>query len=271
MAHFLAPRLGAVPAERPVIAGRELPPGHRVRPDPSFASSPSTEPVLWIADRKGYDAALARELRRTFSEHGLWPVVLSTLHGDDERPWLAGELNPSGHSAPDRFDVGALLKEAWAGVVPVEEEEQEAFAPLEPFGRAFPGLAAPGLGGNEAPPLDQVAATLEGWLGLVPATRPADVLSTMGWTGPMNHFSDMGMFGAVLRSWEDRFGAYIVGVGFDTLTLAVQRPPHDHDAALAIAAEHFAMCPDNVYQGAGTIADYAETLVAQNAWQFWWD
>ena len=40
---------------------------------------------------------------------------------------------------------------------------------------------------------------------------------------------------------------------------------------MAIAAEHFAMCSDNVYQGSGTIADYASELVDRHAWGFWWD
>jgi hypothetical protein len=271
MLRFIAPRLGAVPPDQAVIAGRKLPPGQQVTPDPDFADSKSDAPVLWVSRRPEFDAAAAAELRRTFSEHGLWPVVLSSLRGEDERPWLAGELNASGHSAPDSHDVLRVLTQQWNDVLPVEDEGPEALEVVSPFGRRFPGLAAPAAGSDDRNVLEEVSAALEGRLGLVPATRPADVPSTAGWMGPINHYSDMGMLGAVLASWEDRYGAFVVGVGFDTLTLAVLRPPRDRNHALGIAAEHFAMCSDNVYQGAGTLSEYAESLIDQNAWQFWWD
>jgi hypothetical protein len=75
----------------------------------------------------------------------------------------------------------------------------------------------------------------------------------------------------VLRSWEVRFDAYLVGLGTDTLQLAVGRPPRDSAAATAIAAEHFAFCPDNIQQGAGSIREYARLLVNEQLWPFWWD
>ena len=70
---------------------------------------------------------------------------------------------------------------------------------------------------------------------------------------------------------EQRFGAVLVGLGFDILTFAVARPARNLVEATAIAAEHFAVSPDNIYQGVGTIRDYARELVHTKAWQFWWD
>lgn len=43
------------------------------------------------------------------------------------------------------------------------------------------------------------------------------------------------------------------------------------DEAEALAAEHFAFCPDNVTQGCGSLRAYAESLVDAHAWSFWWD
>lgn len=91
------------------------------------------------------------------------------------------------------------------------------------------------------------------------------------WQGPVNYFEDMGPFAAVLRSWEDRFGSVVVGIGFDTLTLAVRRPPNTSEHALAIAGEHYAFCMDNVSQGAGSITAYSHELKSQKVWSFWWD
>jgi hypothetical protein len=40
-----------------------------------------------------------------------------------------------------------------------------------------------------------------------------------------------------------------------------------------VAAEHFAFCPDNIWQGwrPFTLVGYAERLVGAAAWTFWWD
>jgi hypothetical protein len=81
----------------------------------------------------------------------------------------------------------------------------------------------------------------------------------------------MGALASLLRSWEDRFGAYVIAIGFDTLDLAVLRPARTPEQARAIAAEHFASCPDNIYQGSGTLEAYAQELVDAPRWSFWWD
>ncbi|MEV4704749.1 DUF4253 domain-containing protein [Actinoplanes sp. NPDC049316] len=38
-----------------------------------------------------------------------------------------------------------------------------------------------------------------------------------------------------------------------------------------MAAEHFAFCPDNVWQGVGTLTAYADQLVNAPMWSLWWD
>jgi hypothetical protein len=50
-----------------------------------------------------------------------------------------------------------------------------------------------------------------------------------------------------------------------------RRPPQTEEEALALAAEHFAVCPDVVLQGTETIERYASLLQGQVAWAFWWD
>ena len=117
----------------------------------------------------------------------------------------------------------------------------------------------------------RIVATLSGHLGLVAVNRPADILDAVGWMGAANYDGDPLDMTTVLRSWELRFDAYVVGLGTDTLTLAVGRPARDLASATAIAAEHYAFCPDNVQQGVGTIQEYAETLVDAELWPFWWD
>jgi hypothetical protein len=86
-------------------------------------------------------------------------------------------------------------------------------------------------------------------IGLVPAARPADVLALIGWEGASNWYRTALPIAAVLRSWEDRFGARLLEVGFAEISLLVSRPPHDVDAARRIAAEHFVFCDESGEQG----------------------
>ncbi|MER8029869.1 DUF4253 domain-containing protein [Streptomyces bauhiniae] len=110
-------------------------------------------------------------------------------------------------------------------------------------------------------------------LGLVTAASGAEALTAAGWSGPANYDNDTAKFSAVLSDWEDRFGARVVAVGFSTLHLSVAAPPTTEEDALLVAAEHFAFCPDNVWQGRPpyTLAAYAERLTHVHNWDFWWD
>ncbi len=55
--------------------------------------------------------------------------------------------------------------------------------------------------------------------------------------------------------------------------LSVAAPPATLAQGEAIAAEHFAFCPDNITQGAHpTLRAYAEhELLTKPTWSFWWD
>jgi hypothetical protein len=92
----------------------------------------------------------------------------------------------------DRLDVATVLAEQWAGGVPDAEElegDPEWFAMAAPYGQQFPGLApAQAKALTEA----EVARAL-GWfgparIGLVPASRPADVLALVGYNGTVNRY-----------------------------------------------------------------------------------
>lgn len=225
--------------------------------------------VGWISLEKGTRLGTTwRALAATFGQHGLWPVVLSSLNSDDGRPWLDGELGFDDGTPPERLDTAEELAAQWSQVVPLEDG---GLAAIAPFGRVFPGLAPASSGPDALASLVRVVDALDGRLGLVPVTRPADVPFAVGWSGPVNHYSDMGLLSAVLRSWETRFGAVLVGIGFDTITLAVERPVKDLKTATALAAEHFAICSDSVWQGAGSIEALAHELLGATRWDLWWD
>lgn len=76
---------------------------------------------------------------------------------------------------------------------------------------------------------------------------------------------------AALRSWYDRFGAELVGLGGDVMNLKVARPPISRDQAMAVASEQYRYCADIVDQGVGDISTLAATLMNAGWWFFWWD
>ncbi|MEH0428234.1 DUF4253 domain-containing protein [Streptomyces stelliscabiei] len=230
---------------------------------------PWHEPLLWCADEPAPPGAWAAVLpaRRTV---GLLPVLLD-VGGSQGGPeeW---ELMPGETSYPGDHDADEVLAEFWDAYAGTEDPD-------------WPGLTgAPAPDRFPADP-DTIAATTadalvedpsrlkDPRLALVPARRSADIPAAIGWTGPVNHENDVARLCAVLRSWEDRFGIRVVALTFDQLVLSVAAPPTTEAEAEAVAAEHFAFCPDNIWQGTtdGTRASYARTLLDAPLWSFWWD
>lgn len=209
--------------------------------------------VAWIVDHGGRRAReLWQSSAEAFRATGLWPVLVQR---GEYRPQFLGATPPS-----DR-DPEGVLRELWAAGLPGTAEE------LAPFGREFPGL---GRGGDRRAdhPFEAAMRKMYGFSGvlLVPVTRPADVIAATGWAGAR----DAVALSAVLRSWEDRYHATLVGMSMDQLFLAVRRPPKGHDAALRLAAEQYALCVDVVEQGFGSIRALAAALDGAAAWTFWW-
>ncbi|HEY9368297.1 DUF4253 domain-containing protein [Streptomyces sp.] len=255
------PRLATDPSGRSL--GVQLPPGRLVD---ATDDGPWHEPLLWLSDKAaapGTWSALGAPAARV----GLLPVLVD-LSGSQSGPeqW---ELMPGEMSYPGDHDPEMVLAEHW-----------EAYAAQ---GEEWPGLdenrpaATATREARAAETADTLSAECPVWfkdphLALVPARRSADIPAALGWAGPLNHENDTARLCAVLRSWEDRFGIRVIGLGFDTLVVSVAAPPATLAQAQGLAAEHFAFCPDNVLQnGPGTMEAYAKELINEHVWRFWWD
>lgn len=237
-----------------------LPPGREVPVDDDGQAI-----MLWCSEGPP-TAALIRQLRAAHPVSGLWPLLL------DDDPL---DLAPRRMSTPDAHDAALVLAGWWFSCT-----RDGPSSTTSPYGQRWPRIAPAGQPrDNPDESADALVRELLAdnpripWrLGLVPAARGADALSTMGWAGPTNHENDTAKLSAVLRSWEDRFGIRVVEIDRSTLTVSVAAPPADLDAALHLAAEHFAFCPDNLWQGSyPTIAEYAPPLLDAQSWSFWWD
>jgi predicted DNA-binding WGR domain protein len=261
---FRAARRGTLPPPTGgSVGGVPIPDGTLYAPIPEGGSR-GDAPVIWASDAPVPNVGpVWARLAAQFPETGIWPFVIDAdygFHGFDD---YLMDL-PRGRHA----EVATILRKGWSDLVSFDDEGPDE--ELAPFGRQFPGLADP-TPGDRPGSIDHIVAGASGHLGLVAVHRPADILDTVGWMGAANYDGDPLDMTTVLRSWEQRFDAYVIGLGPDTLNLAVGRPPRDLDSATAIAAEHYAFCPDNIQQGVGSIREYAEALVDQEQWPFWWD
>lgn len=250
------------PAEGGLIAGVSLPPGRLLTLD-ELAGPVDDQPVLWISERPidqlGWTWA---QLAAAFADTGLWPVII------DEEGEASMDDRLLGYPPISSRDATSILRHAWGQNVPSDDEfDPETYAPLR---KRFPGLA-PATPGDRPTTIQHLVADATGYLGLVAVERPADVPRAISWSGPANYDLHPADQSSVLRSWEARFDAYLVGLGSDTMILAVARPALDRPSATRIAAEHMAFCPDNVWQGVGTVREYADLLVGAKQWWFWWD
>ncbi|WBB69534.1 DUF4253 domain-containing protein [Micromonospora sp. WMMD812] len=259
-----------------------LPPGRTVL---ETAAGVLDEPILWISDTRP-DPGLWGSLQACHARTGLWPLLLGESRYEAGSPWTTGELDPGLiKSRPGDHDADELLAGWWSAYTALDEDDDMLSAPermavTAPFGQRWPGLAPAGtLREDSAARAAEFAEHLvaAAWLtaphlGLSASVRGADALADLGWGGPLNYENDTAQFSAVLRSWEERFGGRVVGLGPAVLYLSVAAPPTDTDHALRVAAEHFAFCPDNVWQSStNTLTRYAESLVERAWWSFWWD
>jgi hypothetical protein len=103
---------------------------------------------------------------------------------------------------------------------------------------------------------------------LVSAHRGSEALARLGWAADI----PLALLCALLRSWEDRFGARLLAVFGSELHLAVERPPTDTRSANRLALEHALSTATSVVDDPPTpFPEYARELVGRTAWSFWWD
>ena len=220
---FFAVRSGKLPPSgAPIVGGVQLPAGSRC-------------PRFWSTDAGVEDAfGLADRLASVFPTTGLWPVIWAPTEEEPDA-YVAGFGNPA---RADAIDAARALRRSWRttgwvqegpfpGIASAADAERLA---VQPFGDLLEDSFA-----DSAPPGGRMMM-------LIPVNRPADVISVLG-IGMTEYHSDDELT-AILRSWEERFGAVVSALGPGTLDLVVGAPPRDEDDARRLAAEHAAFAPD---------------------------
>lgn len=171
----------------------------------------------------------------------------------------------------------------WSDPTPSEEPdgiEPWPHDPGPPF-ESWPGLASPtpltAGGPTPAQAAARTAADLArtGWdgvrdscLALVPARRSADLPAALEWSPE----APVPLVCALLRGWEERYGAQVVTACASGLHVSVARPPRDLRTAELLALEHVLTTADSIVDDPPTpFPDYARELLDRTDWWFWWD
>jgi hypothetical protein len=244
-------------------------------------------PVCWVTEEPA-PGGLWSHLRAAHHRSGLWPLLVFDEVGDAAFGWFGED-----ESSLALLDPATLLPEWWKGLghpfLTGAEWRALGLAEQGPPGQDgsgpdWPGLAAPGVSGADPDKLSEelaermVARQAPAKLALVAATRSADSLALAGWTPSDDESYFAGALSAVVRSWEDRFGARVVAVGRGTLWLSVAAPPTTIEHAVRVTAEHVAFCPEveprddfEFDPERSDFVQYAESIVGQDLWRFWWD
>jgi hypothetical protein len=290
-------RVGSVtlPAGRRIVAGfgsgqpvawatsESVPDPGRVWSDLSDVS-PQTGLVPFLL--RSLDDLMLPILTRMFPDEV--QALADGAHGEAGRPWANDEFgDPEDIAGLDRIDGAQMLARLWQGQLPFEmdfddevvddyyeedDDDEELLAMRAPFAADFPGLAPAQELPVTAKQIHQILGSLPpARIGLAAASRPADVLPLIGWQGAVNGFGGALPIAAVLRSWEQRFGAKLLQVGFAEISVLASRPPRTADVAQLLAAEQFAFCDECAGRGLHDIKAITDYLLDSPVWTFWWD
>ncbi|QTX05696.1 DUF4253 domain-containing protein [Agromyces archimandritae] len=236
------------------IGGVELPAGRLVSRVVDAASSD----IAWQTVAALPDAPqLWLRLAAVFGQTGLWPLLEDLVAATAP---AAERRRPGGRGA-GRSERFARFREGRRAAAERAAPTAAPFRPLAtgsaPAGfERFPTVPA-------SPPFEPMT------LALVPTADPADVPARIGWALGRPVGIDADAFGAALRSWQRRFGAYI----FASRRLVVTRPPLSQADAELLAAEHRWFAPATVerFDAAHGTGSYAVGLVGATRWHFDWE
>lgn len=222
-------------------------------------------PAMWVSSQAlGAAAAAWKRLAAGFEESGLWPLLLPEVEFGLSEPWTEQRARRERDSLDaDAVELFRARLEGSLKSTPLTSTEAFSVCGVT-RGELTRGS------GKRTDALDFAFAELgDSRLALVAVTRPADAVHRVAWPGTYVAGITGAELAEMLVSWEERWGALLVGMTHDSLVLAVLRPPATLGEAVEAAAEHHATCPDEADEW-GDDRTYAETLINAPVWRLTW-
>ncbi|WUH91350.1 DUF4253 domain-containing protein [Streptomyces sp. NBC_00433] len=192
---------------------------------------------------------------------------------------LADLADLAGHPAlADLSDLTELAAQLGFAGPPDPRDTSARLGLAGPPYTRWPGLAAPSEP-HPGPSPDAVARAGVGqmlhyfttrftaYVALARVDRSADLPAAVGWDADAPALE----LSALLRSWEDRFGARVIGFEGSSVFVSVASPPLTSRHAAHVALEHVLTGASNLNDGTFPFPDYAEALRGERLWSFWWD
>jgi hypothetical protein len=220
--------------------------------------------VIWgiPVDRKS--AVRAWELhRKAHDTTGLYPLIV-----DDELVKRLLDVAPENPPAEILSHASSINGGEWLARRAKESltEDEETIEP--DFDADDPKLQeADRLASLESP----LFRESQWFVVLVPTKRSWEVFAHLGY-GAWNAYPEAAEHIAVMKYWNEKFGAEPVIVTGDCVEMRVTRPPTTTEECRALALEQFGYTAgDLINQGYGFFGTLARTLKARTHWFFWWD
>lgn len=109
-------------------------------------------------------------------------------------------------------------------------------------------------------------------LAQIPVDEPWKIFAWLP-IGGWNDCPDTPELMAVARHWYKTYGAVPASISSDEVEFYVKTPVKDVQQARKLALEHYAFCPDRVWQCEedGSVGKLADSLTKSTVWYFWWD
>jgi hypothetical protein len=248
---------------------------------PLFESA--QEPAVCFVVSRSEALSTWQRLRDLVPQTGFWPVML----GDDEyltqRRAIVKRLSRlTAEKIVEEaatIDAAAWFENRYLDELDEirrrQEEDRSASAPIPPAGLLTGEGPLPGLPDAPWPCAESrfqipLISPSRVHLGLVP--------TSFGWQTPAflrfgawNRCPSPGENVAVLRFWDDHYGAEVVGMAGKRMELRVSRPPQTQADALGLARQHYLFCPDLVPEETRSLYPLAGSLIGDAVWSFRWD
>jgi Domain of unknown function (DUF4253) len=254
-------------------------------PEPQLSFTTDRVPVYGLEVAPDRHRDLWSRLRAVHHETGLWPF---TSH---EKPtnW-ADESRASGVELVDRLVglrldpqdvVDELVRANWDRAVDYAggdpDRLESALIARDPARIADELEPAPSQPGPGESRIERTRAYPPRWIHLVPAAHGYEIPAlldgpvTVNWVGSPGH-PDLTAADhcAVLRSWQERYGAELYYFSDTAIELTVTAPPLEAVEAAGVAVEQYAYCPD-LDGWLGDPVDVVRRQVWTRRWYFWWD